>query len=493
MNLLLDPFISTFEGKISLKQALTTHSNSSLHYRFDETQLAMMQMLSSLATVVLNPTLKELRTMIKEGITEREYDQALKLVNVDIFNQTKFMRSSPTEPKEPYKTDISKLVSGIESGGSANASGLFSDSSSVLVTCPDCMTVLNYNLHMNIKGECFGPTGATGIRGGGAMSVLISGANLAETILSNCVASDFFSTIHQNPKCINEPMWLSPPSEEIYFSHKIGLIRGLFALAYHIDYKIDDTACTCDICGHRSQQSITKLDRIKYTGNYGSTKNGRETKAGLWPHPYTPTKRTDGVEFVVSADNANWRSWEHLTSFIVGTELDQSKLFLPAPIIEQYKQLALGKPVRVLVGGNITNQGSIVGRIYDLYSMPQNWDKSLKDVIKVIEYGIKIKTYLGMSLNKIFASDFPKSFKTSIKVQAINSFVNQAQNIIQLILVEVDRQQSRALRTKAKDDLKKLARNTFSEVIKKYENDIKLFEVLIKGQKFLNNLLKNLK
>ncbi len=56
MNLLSDDFISTTTGKISLKTLLTSDTDYQLQYAFDEIQLAMLQLLGSLSTVVLKPT-----------------------------------------------------------------------------------------------------------------------------------------------------------------------------------------------------------------------------------------------------------------------------------------------------------------------------------------------------------------------------------------------------------------------------------------------------
>jgi len=61
MNLLIDNFISTTTGKISLKEILTSQTDYQLQYAFDEIQLAMLQLLASLSTVVLKPTLDELK------------------------------------------------------------------------------------------------------------------------------------------------------------------------------------------------------------------------------------------------------------------------------------------------------------------------------------------------------------------------------------------------------------------------------------------------
>lgn len=485
MNLLIDPFISTTSGKISLRQALTTHTDATLQYAFDETQLAVMQLLSGLVTAVLQPTLTELRKYIHEGVSDADYDSALSRVDITLFDDSCFMRSKPETPSDFGVAGISKLVSGIESGTSANACGLFSDAAAVVVSCPDCMPALNYNLHMNIKGECFAATGATGIRGGGALSILISGDNLGETLLYNAVATDFFASISQNTSLNNDPMWVSPPTGSIYFAHDIGLVRGLFSLAYHIDYVIENNACICDICGHAADQSVSHFSRLKYLGKYGSTKSGRDEGAGIWPHPYTPVQRRETGDFFVSPQGEHWRSWEHFGGFVIGKELEKSS-YVPAPIIDQYRKLSIPKAVRVLVGGNIADQGSITGRIYDLYSVPKNWNENLDRVTIVIDAGVQVKVALTQAINKIYATTYDPNLKKGIRDQAVNQFVSQAQQIIQSILVDADFGERKRLRKRAIAELKSVAINIYNDLMRKHENDLPLFTALAKGQKIIN-------
>ena len=324
MNLLKDDFISTTQGKVSLKTILTADDDYQLQYYFDEIQLAMLQLLSSLTTVALQPTVKELKDYLKNGLTPEQYDAALVNVESQWFESDCFMQSKPPANAKWPDAPITKLLSGIECGTSANALGLFSETEKAEACCPDCIHALNYNLHMNIKGECFGPTGATGIRGGGAISTLIAGENLKQTLLNNTIAKDYFNDYAQlDSDADDTPMWVTPLSGSIYQASKIGLTRGLFALAYHIGFNIEDKPCICDVCGSESKQSVKIFNREKYQGSYGSTKNGRDAGAGWWPHPYTPRTQNEKKEvFAVCARDQNWQSWQELASYVIGKETD---------------------------------------------------------------------------------------------------------------------------------------------------------------------------
>jgi len=482
MNLLKDDFISTTTGKVSLKTILTSDQDYQLQYYFDEIQLAMLQLLSSLTTAVLNPTIAELKSYMKQGVSEKQFDEALIKINEEWFDADCFMQSKPPVGVKWPEAPITKMLSGIECGTSPNAIGLFSDIEKAKVICPDCVHGLNYNLHMNIKGECFGPTGATGIRGGGAISTLIAGESLKQTLLNNTISHDHFIEYAQlNTNANNEPMWISAQTGSIYRAQNIGLIRGLFALAYHIDFSIDNSPCRCDVCGSESHQSVYAFNREKYTGHYGSTKNGRDSGAGWWPHPYTPrTIKEDGV-YAVCARDQSWQSWQELSSYIVGKETDKA-MVEPAYIITQFQEMKNPRQTNLLVGGNIADQGSITGRVYDLYCMPSSLNMSLRKITQVIDAGLAQQECLSRAFNKMFGVGYDKKFVGGIKGEAMSRFSANAQQIIQLALLDVNRSEATVLRKSAVIELQQEAKRIFNGVQRKYQHDLPLFKALVKGE-----------
>jgi len=482
MNLLNDNFISTTDGKVSLKTILTSDHDYQLQYYFDEIQLAMLQLLSSLTTAILAPTVAELKQYLKQGVSTQQYDDALNKITSEWFDADCFMQSKPPSDAKWPDGPITKMLSGIECGTSPNAIGLFSDLDKAQVVCPDCIHGLNYNLHMNIKGECFGPTGATGIRGGGAISTLIAGATLKETLLSNTVAHDYFKDYAQlNKEANNEPMWVSAQMGSFYQAQHIGLVRGLFALAYHIGFTIEDLPCCCDVCGSESAQSVTTFNREKYKGHYGSTKNGRDNGAGWWPHPFTPRSiKEDGV-YAVCARDQHWQSWQELGSYIVGKETDRATV-VPAYIIRQFKEVKYQRQTNLLIGGNIADQGSVIGRVYDLYCMPSTLNNHLAKITQVIDSGLDQKEKLSHAFNKMFGVGYDKNFVGGIKDEAMSRFIANAQQIIQRTLLDVERKEASELRKAAVLDLKAEAKRIFVGVQRKYQHDLPLFKALVKGE-----------
>ncbi|PHS69655.1 MAG: hypothetical protein COB22_08745 [Cycloclasticus sp.] len=488
MNLLLDDFISTTSGKISLKELLTSDIDYELQYFFDEIQLSALQLLSSLTTVVLKPTMDELKIYLECGITSKQYDEAVAKVNTALFDERQFMQSKSTDDRKYFDAPITKMISGIECGDSGNASGLFSETSNADVVCPDCVPLLNYNLHMNIKAESFGPAGgSTGIRGGGSISTLIAAKNLKQTVLANTMTTDFFSRYKGNSTTNKSLMWEEPPTGDIYYAHKIGLERGLFATAYHISFDRLNEPCVCDICGNQAQQSIKEFSRLKYTGTYGSTKTGRDSGAGWWPHPYTPTtKKNDGV-YPLCARGEKWQSWENLTAYVIGRESAKA-LLEPAPIVAQFKEMDGG--ANLLVGGNIADQGSVVGRVYDLYSMPEHWDEKMERVTKVIDAGLLVKDGLSKAISKIFGVGYDKNLVAGIKDKAIYQYISNAQIIVQRLLVDAGRTDLAQLRDRALLQLKAEALSIYRSLITKYQDDLPLFKALVKGEKSLLSIGK---
>lgn len=492
MNLLVDKFISTTDGKISLKTLLTSDQDFQLQYAFDETQLAMLQMLSSLTTVLFKSTLSELKNLLNGGVSEEQYDEKLIGIELFLFEDKKFMRSKMPNKAKSFSASVLKLVSGFENSGTKDASGLFSEIKQVDVICADCTHALNYNLHMNIKGDCFGSSGATGIRGGGAISTLISGKNLKTTILANAIAVDLFDAKREIKELNNHFMWQEPPTGKIYFAHHIGLFRGLFAMAYHIDFPVLDEPCICDVCGHPSEQSVKEFLRLKYKGHYGATKNGRDGGAQWWPHPFTPTIKTEEGISPVCARDQYWQSWQDFSAYVVGKETKKS-LTRPAFVVEQYLLLGLGH-AHLLVGGNIAKKASITGRVYDLYAMPDSWkNKNLERVTKVIDAGLTVKDQLSQALNKMFGSDtnYDAKFVSGIKQAAIHQYTSNAQQIVQQILLDVDRKEARDLRKQAIEQLKNEAKVIYQRVMHKYQYDLPLFKALVKGELVLLKIIQD--
>jgi CRISPR system Cascade subunit CasA len=158
---------------------------------------------------------------------------------------------------------------------------------------------------------------------------------------------------------------------------------------------------------------------------------------------------------------------------------------IPAYIVNQYMHMENPLKTNLLVGGNIANQGSIIGRIYDLYSMPASLTKYLSRVTLVIDVGLQKKERLSNALNKIFGGGYDKSFVGGIKEKAIQQFTANAQQIIQQTLLDVDRKEASELRKAAIEALNKEAKKIFLNVQRQYQHDMPLFKALVRGEVLL--------
>ncbi len=239
--------------------------------------------------------------------------------------------------------------------------------------------------------------------------------------------------------------------------------------------------------GHQSNKSINEYRYLKQYGKLWSVKRGRDGGAQWWPHPFTPITQNDKGVFPVCARDQNWQSWQDFSSYVLGRETESS-LTTPAFIVSQFRKLAPRKKVNLLIGGNIASKGSFKGRIYDLYSMPEHWDKNkLERVEKVIDAGLEIKDRLSRALNKMFDKKtvgYDKNFVAGIKNTAMQHYISNAQQIVQQLLLDVDRKEARILRKEALAELKVEAKDVYQALMHKYQNDLPCLRRR-KGEKIL--------
>ncbi|AMO57739.1 hypothetical protein EZMO1_3789 [Endozoicomonas montiporae CL-33] len=190
--------------------------------------------------------------------------------------------------------------------------------------------------------------------------------------------------------------------------------------------------------------------------------------------------REEGV-FAVCARDHHWQSWQELSSCIIGKETNKAT-FAPAFIVRQFQHIKYQDQTNLLVGGNIADQGSVTGRVYDLYSMPSSLSQRLSRVTQVIDAGLEQQERLSLALNKMFGAGYDKHFVSGIKDSIIQRFSANAQQIIQQTLLDVERKEAKALREQAVDELQEEARLLFLDTQRKYQHDLPLFKALIKGE-----------
>lgn len=118
--------------------------------------------------------------------------------------------------------------------------------------------------------------------------------------------------------------------------------------------------------------------------------------------------------------------------------------------------------------------------------MPEHWDNNkLERVTKVIDAGLSVKDDLSQALNKMFGAGYDKNFVAGIKSTAMHQYISSAQNIVQQLLLDVDRKEARELTKAALEQLKIEAKMIYHALMRKYQSDLPLFKVLARGEKVL--------
>ena len=67
----------------------------------------------------------------------------------------------------------------------------------------------------------------------------------------------------------------------------------------------------------------------------------------------------------------------------------------------------------------------------------------------------------------------------------MNQYISNAQNIVQQLLLDVDRKAAIVLRKEALEQLKTEATTIYRTLMRKYQSDLPLFKALAKGERVL--------
>ncbi len=78
----------------------------------------------------------------------------------------------------------------------------------------------------------------------------------------------------------------------------------------------------------------------------------------------------------------------------------------------------------------------------------------------------------------MFGAGYDKNFVSGIKSTAMNQYISNAQNIVQQLLLDVDRKE-------ALEQLKTEATTIYRILMRKYQSDLPFFKALAKGERIL--------
>ena len=486
MNLLSDKFNwipVTHQGRfrhISLKDLLCLDEDWQISLNRDDMELAALQLVICLVQVVFIPQDgKELRRRMERPLTEDEYEKGIAAFQ-DMFvldhPEHPFMQTRGLEAKEI--TSMQKLFIGLPEG---NNHAFFNETGEVMWTCPSCTAIAIFNQANNCPSFGGGFKGT--LRGAAPITTFAYGKTLRETVWLNILDDTWIERILPEPKQRQKkPVWVDLIQKDAtVYSHKIGLLRGLFWQPAHIEINWAVEEKACDTCG--------EISLIQASG-FGKVKFSYEVK-GIWPHPHGP--RAWKIEKGERKERfSSFRSmspaWIQLNEFLIFHESEDSGQ-VPAAVISQFGNTFAQDTLTLIVGGYRTKQASVLQRRHDLISMAAGWSGKLATVEKFIGLALEFKELVR---KKMYG--FGKNVGvTGLAGKAEELFYQRSENLIHSRLRKMNWRESAAELSNMYEELKTLCEAVFKETTASYQNDPKMIRALVISRKTLASGINKLK
>jgi len=485
MNLLSDNFNwipVTHQGRfrhISLKDLLCRDEDWQISLNRDDMELAALQLVICLVQVVFMPhDSKELRRRMETPLTEEEYKKGIAAFpDMFVLDHPKhpFMQTRGVEAKEV--TSMQKLFIGLPEG---NNHAFFNETGEVNRACPSCTAIALFNQANNCPSFGGGFKGT--LRGAAPITTFVHGKTLRETVWLNILDESWIERILPDQKDIkNKPVWFDPVHrDEVTYSHRIGLLRGLFWQPAHVEV-LWDASGQCEACGVSGPRLALGFNKERFV---------YELK-GIWPHPHGPRawkieKGERKVRF------ASFRSiapaWTQLNEFLIFHESEDSGQ-VPAAVISQFRDIFAQDTLTLIVGGYRTKQASVLQRRHDLISMSADWAGELSTVEKFIGLALEFKELVR---KKMYG--FGKMVGvTGLAGKAEELFYQRSENLIHDRLRKMNWRETAAELGSMYKELRAVCEAVFEETTASYQNDPKMIKALITSRKTLAGAINKLK
>jgi CRISPR system Cascade subunit CasA len=455
---------------ITFEHLLCSDNQYQLSLHRDDMELAALQLLISLAQVLLLPKDKnELRQRVKEPLTVETYRQAIE------FHKDWFVLDHPTQPFMQSRgvnakdlTPIQKLFIGLPEG---NNHAFFNEQGEIDYVCGGCAAIALFNQASNCPS--FGGGFKGSLRGSAPITTLIAGQHLRKTIWFNVLSKDHVDDLIDSANANSKPVWIDPiPPKAKLYTHSMGLLRGLFWQPARVELVVEKTAGRCTACQRTTNQVFTGFRKEKFTYNL----------EGLWPHPHSPKiwdikkENKDRERFLSFTTTAP--AWTQL-NYCALPQIEQKAGSIPAPIVTQFRETFIPEyRLNLLVSGYRNNQASILERRHELFSMPQNWHGNSRYVEGAIHYARTVKDELRRKLY-----GFAKQVGPQVHEIAERQFFFASEPMIHELLREMSLREGQAVLSEFKGKINQLARRLFETLTAPYRHDpegLKYF-VLFKG------------
>lgn len=380
MNLLKDSWIpvqiDTGDVQlIKLRQLLCREGEWKICLNRDDMEFAALQLLVCLVQVVFMPADKrELLGRWQTPLGEEEYERGVRpfLEWFDLLHpQYPFMQIRGV--KAAKVTPIQKLYIGLPDG---NNHAFFNRPDEYKKASLANAAILLFNQAMN--SPSFGGGFKGSLRGGAPVTTLIVDESLRRTIWCNILSKEFALPLF--PKIEDDvPVWCSPIKiKEQMVTAQLGFVRGLFWQPAHVEL-------VCD-----QEEVVVGFNKEKFPFDIQDEVQVR------WPHPHGVKKwlLTNGAreeKFLSFTTDAP--AWVSLASLLVEQQGDKQGNS-PALVLSQYRQVFLGRPLHLAVGGYRNKQALILERRHEMFSFKKGWSEGLHHVQYIVDFALGCKSVL---------------------------------------------------------------------------------------------------
>jgi len=484
MNLLTDNWIPVMHQghfrHITLKELLCREEDWQISLNRDDMELAALQLVICLVQVIFMPRdAKELRLRMETPLTDEEYEKGI-VDYIDMFvldhPEHPFMQTRGVKAKET--TSMQKLFIGLPEG---NNHAFFNGTGEVMQACPSCTAIALFNQANNCPSFGGGFKGT--LRGGAPISTMVYRTALRKTIWSNVLDEQWIEQILPDHKSRNnQPVWVNfIYKNEMVYSHKIGILRGLFWQPARVEIFWHISDSPCDVCGNKTDRVASGFIKEKFS---------YELK-GIWPHPHGPRtwiiKKGERKEQFASFRSMS-PAWTQLNEFLIFHASEDGGQ-VPAAVISQFREIFPQDTLSLIVGGYRTKKASILQRRHDLISMSAGWAANLEKVEQFINLALEFKEIIRKKLY-----GFGKKIGVAgLAGKAEGFFYQYSENLIHAKLRKMNWKESASEIGIMYLELRSVCESVFQEITASYQNDPKMIKALVLTRKSLSGDMNKLR
>ncbi|MEN8168733.1 MAG: type I-E CRISPR-associated protein Cse1/CasA [Pseudomonadota bacterium] len=472
MNLLTSAWIPVRKGgafrHISLKTLLCAEGKYHLSLYRDDMETAALQLLISLVQAAFTPkSNEELYQRVEQPLTEDEYAAVISPLDSWFelnHDETPFMQSLGVKAKGA--TPIQKLFVGLPEG---NNHAFFNPPGEIGAVCPSCAAIALFNQASNCPS--FGGGFKANLRGSAPVNTFVAGESLRQTLWLNVLTAGYASRILPNTAAEPRPTWLTTiKAGEKIQAQSIGLLRGLFWQPARLELIGEPRDGVCDSCQSSSNYLYSGFNKEKFVYSI----------EGMWPHPHSPqiwNLKKDGaiekrrfISFTTAAP-----AWTQLNQYLVARSDS-----IPAPVVEQFKELFSRRALNLYVSGYRNKQAAILMRRHELFSMPEDWGKD-DHLGRVISEALNARSLLRRKLY-----GFAKKVGANIHEDAQQQFDRRSEALIHALLTDMSFKERKQAYRIFRESVVGLARELFEQVTAPYRHSIAGMENYVKFKGSLN-------